>query len=156
MINKSTTARHCHAVLCILLEDLRSKYDKRTARTVQSSDDSQSLSHISSFLETSIEPGLFSSDGQQTRKRQKINSPRTPNPSYGANTEPISSDHQNTLLESGARSDDNLDLRTNVPFEFQWMQDSMPGTQLSEDIFGNLSWGALFQNDAAAMNCNYG
>jgi len=76
--------------------------------------------------------------------------------SFGTTSQPISLEQENATFATGGISDEGWEPTADPQDEFQWIQDPMLGNGLNQDIFGNLSWEALFQDEANRLNWNNG
>lgn len=139
MSDRFSTARHCHAVLCILLKDLYAQFDEGEGRRLATTDENLSKrrkldtpSTISmqpqSPSATQMQLGELDSQQLQTKAPNKQRTMMAPS-THGQFSQPIFEYQQPN--------------QTAMP----WSDPMMSGDV--GDVFGQVSWEALFQGDGS-------
>lgn len=140
MGQKWNSARHCHSVLGILLDDLHAQCNKDAPDVRNPSTRAQQLSRGSRRMSRSHTVV----DNDRSDKRQRVSSPEyTENDIWSFPTQ------EQHLLQGQYHVRPDLD----DTFQYSPVQTSGQINELQwPDIFGQVSWEALFQGDSGPMD----
>ena len=137
MSNRFSTARHCHAVLSILVNDLHAQFDedgqsRRPAATNESLQKRRRLDTPSSTMSNQLQ------------------SPSTAhNQAAGASSEPVITHQPGAMMApSNQLQFANYEYPQQGQFGATPWPDPMTSGDLG-DVFGQVSWEALFQGDGS-------